>query len=57
MTYYVLFDVVRGVGQFMISPEQDARELDFEVEVDEVGYVGTGHVYYKKVEAPTTSVA
>ena len=50
MTYNVLFDVVRGAGSFMISPEQYPRELDFEVEVQEVGYVGTGHVYYKKFE-------
>lgn len=57
MSYYVLFDVVRGAGQFMISPEQHPRELDFEVEVEEVGYVGTGHVSYKKVETSASSVA
>lgn len=57
MTYHALFDVVRGVGEFMISPGQDPRELEFEVEVQGIGYVGTGHVDYKKVEASTSSVA
>ena len=57
MTNFILFDVVSGVGQFMISPGQEARELEFEVDVDGVGYVGTGHVFYKKAAAPTSSVA
>ena len=57
MTYYMLLDVLEGAGQFMISPGQEPRELDFEVEVDEIGYVGTGHIYLRKVEAPTSSVA
>ena len=56
MTYFILFDVVSGVGQFMISPGQTAREVDFEVDFEGVGYVGTGHVSYKKVEAPASSV-
>lgn len=57
MTYFILFDVVSGIGQFMISPGQTAREVDFEVDYEGVGYVGTGHISYKKAKAPASSVA
>ena len=59
MTYYVLCDLLRGIGQFAKLPEQKAQELTFEVDVQERGYVGTGHVSYTSI-APspsTTSVA
>ena len=56
MTYYALFDVVRGMGEFMLLPAQETQELEFEVEVQGVGYVGTGHVDYKPVETPTSNI-
>ena len=56
MTYYALFDVLRGVGEFMLLPEQETQELEFEVEVQGIGYVGTGHVDYKPFETPTSNI-
>lgn len=57
MTYYVLCDVLRGIGEFVLFRGQGAQELDFEVDVDNLGYVGTGHVDYKPAATPTLSVA
>lgn len=57
MTYLALFDVLRGVGEFMIMPGQKAQELQFEVEIQETGYVGTGHVDYKRDATSASSVA
>lgn len=57
MTYHALFDVVRGVGEFMIMPGQKAQELEFEVELQGTGYVGSGHVDYKRHETPASSIA
>ncbi len=44
MNYYNLRDVLSGIGDFMTEPEQEVTTLSFEVDVDERGYVGTGHV-------------
>lgn len=57
MTYYALFDTVRGIGEFMIMPGHNTQELAFEVEVQGIGYVGTGHVDYKQAASPTSSIA
>ncbi len=57
MTYLALFDALRGVGEFMIMPGQKPQELEFEVEIQETGYVGTGHVDYRSVETSASGVA
>lgn len=53
MTYHALFDVLRGIGEFMLLPGQKTQELEFEVEVQGLGYVGTGHVDLKSVATST----
>ena len=53
MTYFELFDVVRGIGDFMIQQEH-FQELDFEAEFDGRGYLGTGHVEYKPFRTSTS---
>lgn len=57
LTYYALFDTMRGIGEFMLLPEQQTQELEFEVEIEGIGYVGTGHVDYKPAATSTSSVA
>lgn len=57
MSYLALFDVLRGVGEFMIMPGQKPQELEFEVEIQETGYVGTGHVDYRSVATSASGVA
>ena len=57
MTYYILRDVLRGIGEFILLRGQGAQELQFEVEVQGLGYLGTGHVDYKPAPTPTMSVA
>ena len=57
LTYYALYDVMRGIGEFMVLPGQRTQELEFEVEVQGIGYVGTGHVDYKPAATSTSSVA
>ena len=46
MSYDVLRDTLSGIGDFMTEPGQGRRALSYEVDVDEGGYVGTGHVDY-----------
>lgn len=53
MTYFELFDVVRGVGEFMIRPGQESQELRFEAEFEVRGYLGTGHVGFNP--SPTST--
>ncbi|CAD6591108.1 MAG: hypothetical protein ASARMPREDX12_004923 [Alectoria sarmentosa] len=57
MTYDILCDVLRGIGEFTLLQGQKTREVEFEVEIEDVGYVGTGHVDFKPVATPTSSVA
>ena len=60
MTYDILCDVLRGIGEFILfrgHKGQRAQELHFEVEVQNLGYLGTGHVDYKPAATPTLSVA
>ena len=57
MNYHTLCNVLRGLGEFVLLPERKTQELQFEVEVRDVGYVGTGHVGYKPAATPTASVA
>ena len=52
MIYFELFDVVRGIGEFMIQ-RQHTQEWDFEADFDGRGYLGTGHVGYKP--SPTST--
>ena len=54
MTYFVLLDVLRGLGEFALQQGPPTREVSFEVEVEGLGYLGTGHVDYKDV-APSSS--
>ena len=54
MTYFVLFDVLRGLGEFALQRGPPAREVSFEVEVAKIGYLATGYVDYKDT-APSTS--
>ena len=56
MTYYILKDVLRGIGEFVLFRGQVAQEMQFEVEVRDLGYLGTGHVEYKPAAAPTSSI-
>lgn len=44
MTYRVLWDVLRGIGEFALLG--NFRELHYEVEVQGIGYLATGHVGY-----------
>ena len=53
MIYFELFDVVRGIGEFMIQ-RQHTQELDFEADFDGRGYLGTGHVEYKPFPTSTS---
>ena len=57
MMYDVLADVLRGLGEFVIKQGPPAREVSFEVEVQGVGYLATGHVDYKDVPPSTSAVA
>lgn len=57
MTYHILCDVLRGIGEFTLLQGQKTQEVEFEVEIQDVGYVGTGHVDFKPVATPTSSVA
>lgn len=52
MTYYVLADVLRGIWDFMMLPEQKFTEVRFEIEQTGVGYVGSGFIE-RLVEVPT----
>ena len=58
MTNNVLCDVLRGIGEFVLTRVRDgygAQEMHFEVEGKDVGYVGTGHVEWRKAASPTSS--
>lgn len=48
MSYYSLRDTLSAIGEFMTEPEQRVTTLSYEVEVDNMGYVGTGHVDYER---------
>ena len=54
ITYLVLCETIRGIGEFMTLPEIDLQTLSFEVEVDNIGYSGTGHFGFKKAGTLTT---
>ena len=54
MTYFVLMDVLRGLGEFALIQGNPAKEVSFEVSVEGIGYLATGHVDFKDV-APSTS--
>lgn len=53
MTYLVLCDVIRGIGEFASSPDNHYREMRFEVDVEEVGHVGSGHI--AQIPKPTAT--
>ncbi len=55
MNYYILRDTLRGIGEFVLFRKRVAQEMSFEVEVKDVGYLGTGHVEYMAA-TPTTGV-
>lgn len=55
MTYFNLRDVLRGVGEFFLG-RRGAQELQFEVDVEGMGYRGTGHVDYKPARPSTSAV-
>ncbi len=46
MSYDVLRDTLSGIGDFMTEPGRGRTTLSYEIDVDERGYVGTGHVDY-----------
>ena len=56
MTYYTLCEVLRGIGEFTLAQGPPAREVSFEVEVEKLGYLGTGHVDYRPIP-PEPSVS
>ena len=57
MNYFILCDVLRGIGEFVLMQSGTAREVQFEVEVKEIGYLGSGHVDHRKNATPTSTVA
>lgn len=56
VTYFVLLDVLRGLGEFALKRGEPGREVSFEVEVEGIGYLATGHLDYKDL-APSISAA
>ena len=56
MNYFMLRDTLRGIGEFVLLRKRVAQEMSFEVEVENVGYLGTGHVEHKQAATPTTGV-
>ena len=44
MEYFILADVLKGIGEYMSDPKHGWTEVSFEVEVRKEGYVGTGHL-------------
>lgn len=44
MEYFILADVLNGIGGYMSDPKHGWTEVSFEVEVRKEGYVGTGHL-------------
>lgn len=54
MTYYVLSDLIRGIGDFMMLPGQRYTEARFEVEQRGVGYVGSGYIA-QEAAGPTST--
>ena len=57
MTYFVLWDTLRGIGEFVLLRGQRPQEMQFEVEVEKLGYLATGHVGYKPAAASMPGVA
>ncbi|MCJ1453743.1 hypothetical protein MMC28_004092 [Mycoblastus sanguinarius] len=57
ITYFNLVDIIRGIGDFMIEEQKNYMEVQFEVEVDHVGYAGTGHVEYTPAATPTPALS
>ena len=57
MTYFILVDVLRGIGEFVMLRGGVAHEVQFEVEVKGLGHLGTGHVDYKPAPPSTSAVA
>ena len=53
LTYFELFDVVRGIGEFMIQ-QGHTQEWDFEADFDGRGYLGTGHISYQPSKTSTS---
>ena len=46
MNNYMLRDTLVGIAEFMEKPEREVTAVSYEIEVDERGYVGTGHIDY-----------
>lgn len=42
----MLRDTLLGIAEFMSEPEREVTPVSYEIEVDERGYVGTGHIDY-----------
>ena len=57
MNYFNLLDTLRGIGEFVLLRERKAYEVQFEVEVNGVGHLGSGHVEYKPAPPSTSAVA
>lgn len=57
MTYFILVDVLRGIGEFVLLRGRRAHEVQFEVEVKGLGHLGSGHVEYKPAAPSTSAVA
>ena len=57
MTYFILVDVLRGIGEFVVLRGRVAHEVQFEVEVKGLGHLGSGHVEYKSAPPSTSAVA
>lgn len=47
MDYYNVRDMLSGIGDFVTEPDRGITTLSYEIEVDNKGYVGTGHVDYE----------
>lgn len=51
ISYFVLRDTLRGIGDFATEKGRGSTALRFEVDVEGRGYVGTGHVGYERARA------
>ena len=51
MDYFDLGDTLRGIGDFITEPGHGVTTLSFQIDVDQKGYVGTGHVDYEPFES------
>ena len=55
MSWDILVDTLKGLAAFMKQPDEGYTEVSFEVEQEEIGYVGSGRL--ELVSTPTSNLA